>query len=268
MKRLIIALLAISLPGGTIVRAAPQIALEELIDSVLTVQQAQFDYIDDMIFDAALYEKKTDKKGKVKEVKKYEKKIYLKKAGDTLLCYEDFLVFYKNGERQPNGKLDDEERKKKGEKKKRGGRDLTFDFIRALKPSHRELFDITYEGIAAGEINGFRCHTIRATAREQDRDLMDYIYYIDTASYHLVRVDFEPSKLGGGLMFKLKGLQMSMSYEPYNDLIWMPYRFNLIGKGKAALFIGVYFQFEELYSNPVINSGLDDSLFIETASED
>jgi hypothetical protein len=62
-------------------------------------------------------------------------------------------------------------------------------------------------------------------------------------------------------MFKLNELNMSLTYEPTIEGFWLPRQFEIVGKGKAALLIGVSFAGREYYRNPIVNSPIADSLF-------
>jgi hypothetical protein len=217
-----------------------------------------------MSFDAVLNEKETDGKGNVKKLEKYDKKIYLKTFGDSLLIKEEYLSYYIDGEKQSDQEPAKKAQKKADEKKKRRGRDLAYDLTTPLQPKNRQSYETSYDGIADSLIDGFVCYKLRAEARQDSDTLIDALYYIDTASYHPVRIDFRPAKLVRKLMFRLSDFRMTLQYKPFSDRIWLPYRFEIKGKGKAALFIGVNFEAEETYFNPVINSGLADSLFLQT----
>ncbi|PKK84974.1 MAG: hypothetical protein CVT49_00085 [candidate division Zixibacteria bacterium HGW-Zixibacteria-1] len=243
-----------------------KIAVVPLIDSVLAAHQRQFDAVSDMTFDAIFYERRTDKEGEVTEEKRYEKKIYLKKIDDTFHIHQKYVALYLDGVLQDREALVTEVDKKQEERVKRGNRDFTYDLTIPLQMLYTGMYDVSYKGIAKEKINGFTCYMLRADAREKNDTLLNCLYYVDTADYNLVRVDFSPAKLVSKLMFKLKELDMTINYKPYDSVIWIPDRFELLGKGKAAFFIGVYFQSEETYTNPVVNSGLDDSLFDERIS--
>lgn len=246
--------------------SSDKITVGALIDSVLAARQRQLDAVSDMTFDAIFYERRTDKEGEVTEEKRYDKKIYVKKIDDTFHIHQKYVAFYLDGVRQDREALVAEVDKKQEERVKRGNRDFTYDLTIPLQMLYTGMYDVSYKGIAKEKINGFTCYMLRADAREKNDTLLNCLYYVDTADYNLVRVDFSPAKLVSKLMFKLKELDMTINYKPYDSKIWVPDRFELLGKGKAAFFIGVYFQSEETYTNPVVNSGLDDALFDERIS--
>ena len=261
MNRISSALIIIML---TMASSARPMTFEALTDSVLAVRQAQFEAAGDMSFDAVLNEKETDGKGKVKKLEKYDKKIRVKKFGDSLLIKEEYLSYYIDDEKQSDRELAKKVQKKTDEKKKRRGRDLAYDLTEPLQLKNRQSYETFYDGIADSLIDGFVCHKLRAEARQDIDTLIDALYYIDTASYHPVRIDFRPAKLVKKLMFRLSDFKMTLQYKPFNDKIWLPYHFEIKGKGRAALFVSVNFEAEETYFNPVINSGLADSLFLQT----
>ncbi len=233
--------------------ASDIIPLDELIDSVLAVTQAQKENINNMMIDAVFYERKLDGKGKIKEEKKYEKIIYLEKINDSLTQVEKYLTCYKDGDKIDEEKAAKEFAKKKEEKEKRKNRDLTYDMTIPLQSTHRALYDIYYDSIPERSVSNFDCLVVRAVAVEKTDSLINCTYYIDKNSYNPVKVDFSPSKLVKKMMFKLNSLDMSLEYRPLDHEIWVPVRFYIRGRGKAALFVGVNFESEEIYSKHKVN---------------
>ena len=260
MRTILIAFL-ITLGVAGSIEANENITVGMLIDSVLAARQRQVDAVKDMTFDAVFYERRTDKDGNISEEKKYEKRIFVKQINDSFYIHQQYRTFYLDGVRQPRELLVAEVEKKQEERKKRGGRDFTYDLTIPLQMLYTGMYDVSYKGITKEKIEGHICYKLYADAREKNDTLINCMYYVDTTSYNLVRVDFSPAKLVSKFMFKLKELDMRINYQKYDSAIWIPRRFELLGKGKAAFFVGVYFQSEETYINPVVNSGLDDSIF-------
>ena len=97
--------------------------------------------------------------------------------------------------------------------------------------------------------------------------LIEGEFFFDAESLHLVRADFSPSKLVKKLMFRLKRLDMTLVQGPTPEGYWLPREFRIDGKGKAGLLFGVSFGGRERYTNPVVNSGLDETIFEETSDE-
>jgi hypothetical protein len=246
--------------------SSDKITVGALIDSVLAARQRQLEAVSDMTFDAIFYERRTDKEGNITEEKRYDKKIYVKKIDDTFHIHQKYVAFYLDGIKQEREALVAEVDRKQEERSKRGGRDFTYDLTIPLQMLYTGMYDVSYKGMIEEKVDGYICHMLRADAREENDTLINCLYYVDTAGYNLVRVDFSPARLTSKLMFKLKELDMTIHYKPYNSDIWVPDRFELLGRGKAAFFIGVYFQSEETYTNPVVNSGLNDALFDERIS--
>ena len=54
---------------------------------------------------------------------------------------------------------------------------------------------------------------------------------------------------------------MSVSYGPTEEGFWLPQQFDISGKGKAIMFIGVNFAGKEYFRNPQINTGIPDDMF-------
>ncbi len=239
------------------------IETEALLDSIVNVKQAQIEKINDLNIDAVMFERRTNSKGEIKEEKKFIKKIYAQKINDSLRVHMDFLEYYKDGEIQPEDELREEYEEKMERQKKGNRRDISTDITEPLKPDMRPLYDIEYKGLADTLINGYTCHIIRVDAREEADSLINCTYYIDTATFNVVRAEFEPADLPGGLMFSLKTMQMNINYAPVTDSLWLTRKFTLEGHGKAALFVGVHFEMEETYGGYAINRGIPDSIFIE-----
>ncbi len=236
------------------------ITVDELIDKVLAVRQMQFNSVNDMVCTAEQYEKKADGDGNIKETKKLIKTVYVKKIDGRWAVEENFEEYYLNGQKQDEKALADEVEQIKKDKKRRGNRDLMYDLLAPLLSKNRQMYSFKLDPVVVDR-DGFDCYQLNGTAASDIDTLLNYTYYFDTASYHLVKADFTPAQLTDNFFFKLKEFDMIMTFEPYNDSLWVPYRFKIAGKGKAMLFIGVNFEAEEIYLHPRINVGLPDSLF-------
>lgn len=240
----------------------------EIVSRVMAVRRAQMAGIDDITFDVEAYETSLDGSGNVKETKKYSKKIFMKKAvGDNFKYWEEYLAYYINGIRQEKADLKKLAAEKAEKKKKRGGKDISYDMTLPLKAASRNLYVLTYEGLSPQPVDGYVCYLVRATADSSrvPNDIMDTLinclYYIDTVSYQIVQIDFAPAKLVSKFLFKMSALDMRINYEPYGDSLWLPYRFHIRGKARAIYAVGINFEAEEQYNNPVINAGLEESMF-------
>jgi hypothetical protein len=235
--------------------------LNVIVSRVLDNYKNQMERINDISYDVVSYDKRTDGDGKVKTTKKYIKKIRLEKGPDGKFHSNEMIYeYYIDGVKQDSADLSKLVAERAEKKKKRGGQDIDYDMTKPLKPENGGIYEIKYEGLSENQIDGYDCYRVRAMARDNDNNkisldtLIDAFYYIDTVSYNIVRVEFQPARLVSKLMFKLRALDMSISYEPYDSTLWLPRQFKIKGRGKAALFVGVYFEGEEVYSNPVINS--------------
>jgi len=239
---------------------------EALIERILAVDRDQRLEIRDVVFDAEYVEREADG-DEYKDKVRFLKKVYVRYDEDTALFHEDFLRYYKDGELKSEKDLRKEARDRKEKKRKRGGRDISINMLKPFMSEKRERYDIQYVGLAGQEVNGFVCHHFRVTACEEIDSLINGDFYFEAGSFHLVRVDFSPAKLVKKTMFKLKELNLSIVYGPTRDGFWLPEQFDVQGRGKAALFIGVAFAGTEYYRNPEINVGLADSLFVEVAND-
>ena len=240
---------------------------DALIERILMVEAEQYNAIDDVTFDVTSMEgEMKDNEGFV-EKERFDKKIYLKHLPDTVLYYEEYLAYYKDGEQKEEKDLRKAEKDRREKRKKRKAMDISYRMVTPFMPEHRDQYEIKYLGVSAEPIEGYLSHTFQVTAKEEAEGLINGTFYFDAESFHLVRVDFSPAKLVKKTMFKLKSLAMSMICEPTPDGYWFPSTFEIEGKGKAAFFIGVSFAGREYYRNPTINSSVDQSLF-EVADND
>jgi hypothetical protein len=234
---------------------------EALIDQILLVDKAQRDAITDLVMDAEFIEGKRNDDGEFEEKERFIKKIYVKYLQDTALYHEEYVEYYKDGEKKEQKDLEKEAEERIEQRKKRNTRNVGFPMLRPFYREQRENYDVTYAGVAAEKIEGLVCHRFNVTALGEEPDMINGEYYFEAESFHLVHVDFEPAKLTKKMMFRLSQLDMSITYEPALDDYWLPVRFEIQGKGRAALFFGVNFAAIEYYSNHQINTGLDIAMF-------
>ena len=247
--------------AGLLAAPADGVDQEALITAIVATETRQREAIQDVTFDAELIEGERDDDGVLKENMRFEKTVYLKCTEDTCLFAEVYLKAIKEGEELETSDMDKEARERYEKKKKRGGRDLSWSVLNPFYPENRDLYDIDYVGLVDDRFDDMVCHHFRVTAKEKDPELIKGDYYFEPEAFHLTRVDWSPAKLTSKLMFKLHRLDMSLVYGPTPEGYWLPRRFEVIGKGKAALFIGVTFAGTEHYRNPRINTGLSDELF-------
>ena len=234
---------------------------EALIDQILLVEQAQREAISDLVMDAEFLEGKREDNGEFKEKEQFIKKIYVKYLQDTALYHEEYLEYHKEGEQQEQKELEKQAEERIEQRRKRNTRNVGFPMLRPFYAEQRENYDITYAGVAAEKIEGRVCHRFIVTALGEDPEMINGNYYFEAESFHLVHVDFEPAKLTKKMMFRLSQLDMSITYEPLVDDYWLPVRFEIQGKGRAALFFGVNFAAIEYYRNHQLNTGLDIAIF-------
>lgn len=230
---------------------------EALIERILTVEAQQYDQIKDIVFDAEYVT--LEKDGSIKE--RFIKKITIKHLPDTTLFHETYLEFYKKDERQKDKDCQKQADERKEKKIKRKGKDISYRNIAPFMPENRSEYEISYEGVAPEKIEGYACHHFRVRSKEKNEQNINGDYYFEAESFHLVKLDFSPSKLVKKMMFKLNQLNFSLLYAPVKDDIWLPKQIDVMGKGKVALFIGVKFASTEYYRNPIINGGINEKLF-------
>lgn len=234
---------------------------DALIEQIVAIDTEQHQMLKDVVFDVELAEGKMGDDGQLQVEATFDKKISILYESDTAFFAEDYLAYYKDGETQSDKALKDAAKERVEKKRKRKTRDVSFPMLDPFYPEFRQLYEITYVGVASEPINGYVCHHFKVRSLEPDKNRMNGDFYFEAESFHLVRCDFSPSKLTKGMMFRMNQLDMSISFAPVADGYWLPTFFQIQGKGKAALFIGVNFAATERYYNPVINGGLDKSIF-------
>ncbi len=242
--------------------------VDSVIQKVLRTHDAAMAELSDLTIDIDSYEKRLDGDGNIKKTAKLVKQGHLKKVeGGTFVYYEDYNEYYIDGVKQDQKSLDKVRKERLDRKKKSRSKDLSFDIATPLKPHFRNIYDIAYEGPSEGDIDGYPCFLLRASVNKENfkEDMPDtlanFLFYIDTLSYQIVKVDFEPVRLKSKLFFKFKSLNMSINFAPYDSVLWLPSHFHIDVHAKAAFFVGINFEGEEIYRNPIINVGLNDSLF-------
>lgn len=236
---------------------------EALIDRIIAVDAASRSAIKDVTFEADLVGGRQKKNGELEGKERFTKMIYIKYLEDTALYYEEYLEYYKDDELQSAEKCADEGDKRIEKRRKRNTPNISDNMLKPFYPDKRDLYNINYLGVASGEIGGYVCHHFHVQPKEAAKGLIVGDFYFESESFHVVRIDYSPAKLVKKLMFRLKKLDMSVHYGPTADGFWLPRRFDIEGKGKAAIFFGVSFSGIEYYRNPVVNSGLEDAIFEE-----
>ena len=234
---------------------------EALIDRILMTDRQQRERVRDIVFDAEYVEREDKGKEGIKEKERFLKKVYVKYLQDTTWYHEEYLEYYRDGKLKDRKELEKKAAERMEKKRKRKTRDVSFNMLEPFYPERRELYDISYVGVADETVEDCICYYFRVIAKEKADSLLNGEYYFEAKAFHLVRVDFSPAKLVKKMMFKLKELNISITYGPTDEDFWLPREFTVQGKGKAAFFFGVKFTGTEYYRNPVVNGGLDDSVF-------
>ncbi len=234
---------------------------EALIEQVLIVEDRQYQQISDIVFDAEMLLGSYDKKKGFEEKERFNKKIYMKYLPDTVLYAEEYLEYYENGEKKDQKKCEEKGKEQIEKSKKRKAKNLSTPILRPFYHEFREFYEIDYNGVTDEKIDDYICHHFTVKSLEEHEDFINGDFYFEAESFNLVRVDFTPAKLPGGMMFKMKNLNMSIRYGPTSEGLWFPLQFDISGKGKAIMFIGVNFAGVEYFRNPQINTGLSNEIF-------
>lgn len=258
MKRLVTLLaLAATIPA---LAQKPAVDPETLIAAILTADRIQRDAVHDATFKAVYVEGETED-GRFAEKVRILKDVFVRYTDDTAYYAERFSQLYLDGELQDSARTAREQAERLEKKIQRKGKDISWDVLQPFRPRSRQLYDISYRGIVEGVVEGCMCHCFHVTAKQDSEDLIDGDYYFETESFHPSRIDFAPAQLVKKAMFRLTKLQMSLLFAPTAEGYWLPSQFDISGKGRAALLIGVEFGGTETYRVSQINSGLSDELF-------
>ena len=233
---------------------------EAIIERMLAVDANQRDQVRDVVFEAEYIEGDERDEGFVEKVR-LNKRIYVKYVDDSAWFHEEFLAYYKDGELKEPKDLAKEAKNRTDKRKKRKTRNISYPMLTPFYPENRESYEVEYLGVTSETVESYICHHFQVKSKVEDDQFINGDYYIEAESFHLVRVDFSPTKLVKKLMFKLKELNMSIVYGPNLDEFWLPLRFDIQGKGKAAFFFGAEFAGTEYYRNPVVNSGISADVF-------
>ncbi len=243
--------------------------LSEIIDRLLASEARQAEQLSDVLLDSELFERRLKGNGDIKEEKHFLKDIYFHKIPDSarkMEVYERYLEYSKDGEMQSADELRKVVEDKIEKLKKGRGDDKSRLLTDVFLPENAEFYSLTYEGIVDSAVDDYTCYFIKVRAKENEKDTVERInaeFYLDTVTARPVFVSFRPAKLKSNMMFKLKQLDMSLEFKEYKEDIWLPLKFHLRGKAKAALFFGVDFEVDETFSNPRYNTGVDGIEFSE-----
>ncbi len=243
--------------------------LAGIIERLLASETRQAEQISDVTLDSELFERRLKGSGETKEEKRYLKEVYFHKVPDSarkMEVYERYLEFYKDGEKQSDKDLRKAVESKLEKLKKGRGDDKARLLTDVFLPENAEFYSIFYEGIVDSAVDNYTCYYIKVRAKANKEDLKERInaeFYIDTASARPVFVSFRPAKFNSNMMFKFKQLEMSLKFKEYKKDVWLPLRFYLRGKAKAALFFSVDFEADETFSNPRFNTGAKGIVFSE-----
>ena len=173
---------------------------EALIERILQVDTRQRGELQDVMYDAEYIEGEQKESGFEEKVR-IIKRIYIKYFPDTAWYHEEYLEYYKDGKLQDEKELKKEQKKRLENKQKRKMRDISYPMLKPFYREQRDLYDITYDGVATEAIEGFICHKFTVTVKEKSDTLINGDFYFEAESFHPVRIDFEPSKLAMRVRF-------------------------------------------------------------------
>lgn len=242
------------------VQASPTVDPESIISELLRVDSLQRVAIGALVMDAEYLSGKYEESGFV-EAERFEKRLTMKFLPDTTWYHEEFLRYFKDQQPQDSGELRKASMRLQEEAEKRKNRNISAPMLRPFTPAMRSLYRITYQGIAEKIDNQHTCHHFDVRAIDEIDSLINGTFYFDIETHHLVRAEFTPAKLVKKMMFRMSELRMSITYAPGEQGHWLPKQFELTGKGKAALFIGVRFAVIESYRNHRIGIEVPDDFF-------
>ncbi len=233
---------------------------DAIIERILSADAQRSQFLKDVVFEAEWVEGE-DKDGRFKEKVRFDKKVFIKYLKDTALLAEEYLAYYKEGEQQSDKDLRGEAKDRLKKKKKRKARDISYPMLEPFYSEKRSEYKIEYLGVATDSIDSYVCHHFKVSALIEDENHINGDFYFDAETFNAVRIDFTPAKLVRKTMFKISKLDLTVHFAPGVDGLWLPTQFDIDMKAKAAFLFGVKVRGTEYYRNPVINSGIDDSMF-------
>ena len=234
---------------------------EALIQQILQVDADQHARLHDAVFDAEYVEGETKGDGRFEEKIRFMKRISIKYLPDTAWFHEQYVQYYDKGKLKSDEDCRKAAKERLEKKKRRGAMDISYPMVRPFTPRHRPLYTITYQGIASDKIGEYTCHQFNVTANDPADSLINGDYYFESDGFHLVRVDFSPSKLVKRSMFKMNEMKMSLTFGPSVESFWLPQTFQIQMRAKAMWVIGIKVSGTEEYRNAQVNTGVDDKLF-------
>lgn len=234
---------------------------EALIAQILKVNTEQQARLKDAVFDAEYVEGEAKEDGRFEEKLRFMKRISIKYFPDTAWFHEQYGQYYKDGKLQSDDDCRKAAKERLEKKRRRGAMDISYPMIRPFTPRHRGLYTITYQGIVSEKIDSYTCHKFTVAAIEPADSLINGDYYFESDGFHMVRVDFSPSKLVRRSMFKMNEMKMTLAFAPGGDDFWLPKQFRIQMRAKAMWVIGIKVSGTEEYRNARVNTGIDDKLF-------
>ncbi len=234
---------------------------EQLIAKILEVDKQQREQIKDLVILSEYIKGEEKDDGTFEEKVRFNKRISIKYLADTAWMHEEYLSGVKEGKPMSDKDCQNAAKEDREKKKRRATPNISYPMLKPFYPEKRALYQIDYLGIAGERVDGYLCHYFKVTAKEPIDTLLNGDYFFDTESLHLVRVTFSPSALVNRTMFKMSKMNMALNYLPTSEGYWLPTMFTFNMKAKAMWLINVPTAATETYSDPIINSGVPDSLF-------
>lgn len=239
---------------------------DAIIERILVADAQRTQFLKDVVYEAEWVEGE-EKDGQFKEKIRFRKKVYVKYLKDTALLAEEYLAYYKDGEKKSDKDLRNEAKDRLKKKRKRKARDISFPMLEPFYPEKRSDYKIEYLGVASDSIDSYVCHHFRVSSLIEDEQHINGDFYFEAETFNVVLVNFTPAKLVKRTMFKISKLDLSVHFAPGVDGLWLPRQFDIDMKGKAAFVFGVRVRGTEYYRNPIINGGIDDAMF-EVSDDD
>ncbi|MEA2031670.1 MAG: hypothetical protein U9N55_08785 [candidate division Zixibacteria bacterium] len=231
-----------------------------LIEQIVSVAKRQREQIKDVVFETEFFSGENDNNTSQVE-SRFVKKVYLKFFDDTTWFHQEYLEYYKNGKLQSPEKRDKKAAEiiKKNHKRQAG--DISRSVLLPFYPELKKNYDITYDGVTEDKIDGYICHKFTVHSKVEEQSYINGDFFFEAETFHLVRVDFTPTKLTQSLSYSLRTLDISIRYDSSPDGFWFPRQIDIKGKGKTSFLFGVEFATTEYLRNPKINTNLSNELF-------
>lgn len=222
--------------------------IDYIIQNARQTQLKLYKEVNTTIFYAQGLYKEKNKEGKVEKEILTERRIYVNKDNKR---HEEYLSMIVNGK-----KLNREEMEKE-----------LKDWRKRGKPQTETRMPLTPEGdgaynfrlLGSQKVKGIDTWVIAFEPKQKKDGYVTGKGYISKDNFSVLRMEFAPAKLPK----VIENINLALNYDKVENY-WIPAKFEMEMKIKVGLLIDLYYKHitvEDTYSQFVLNSKIDDSIF-------